>query len=390
LHSIKQNYKIFILFFVQLVIIGIASNIVGPLIPILSDYFQVNLSLLGFTSSLNAFGILIISIFSGFLSERFGKRRLLIIGNIIFVFSFLGLFFSKSYLFFTICYLIFGFSWGIVYINSVSIINDFYKNNKTKIIILLNLGWMFGTLIGPLFVSGALYFNLNWRYLFIMVIIINLILLFVIIFFKIVYFKYDKKSDFLNILKANKNFFKNRVFIYCGIIIFFQFGIGNIFQTWLTTYLIKFNIVLQYSSLILSIYMLFFCLGMIFKSFLANKLNEKKIILLFSIFSFIFLICSLIIQQMFIKIIFILLFGFSISAISTTALSISIKNNIKFPSFTTSIMTSFGYLGVVIFQYSVGYLIGRFSYDYLLIFSVAVLLLLILFSILLNIHKNFV
>lgn len=390
MHSIKQNYKIFILFFVQLVIIGIASNIVGPLIPILSDYFQVNLSLLGFTSSLNAFGILIISIFSGFLSERFGKRRLLIIGNIIFVFSFLGLFFSKSYLFFTICYLIFGFSWGIVYINSVSIINDFYKNNKTKIIILLNLGWMFGTLIGPLFVSGALYFNLNWRYLFIMVIIINLILLFVIIFFKIVYFKYDKKSDFLNILKANKNFFKNRVFIYCGIIIFFQFGIGNIFQTWLTTYLIKFNIVLQYSSLILSIYMLFFCLGMIFKSFLANKLNEKKIILLFSIFSFIFLICSLIIQQMFIKIIFILLFGFSISAISTTALSISIKNNIKFPSFTTSIMTSFGYLGVVIFQYSVGYLIGRFSYDYLLIFSVAVLLLLILFSILLNIHKNFV
>lgn len=356
--------------------------------PVLSEHFEVKLNLLGFTSSLNALGILIVSIFSGILSEKFGKERLFVVGNVIFIFSFLGLFFSNAYILFSIFYLIFGFSWGIVYINSVSIINDFYRNNKTGIIILLNLGWMLGCLVGPLLVSGILHFNLNWKYLFIITIIINIVLLSIIFSSKIINYSNEGESNFSNILKVNKKFFKNKVNIYCGIIVLLQFGIGNIFQTWLTTYLSKFNIMLQNSSLILSIYMLFFCLGMIFKSFLSNKINERKIILLFSISSFVFLSFSLVVQQTLIKIIFIFLFGFSISAISTTALSISIKNNIQFSSLTTSMMNSFGYFGIVIFQYSVTSLMSKFSPDYLLFFSLAALFLLIIFAMFLYVYKN--
>ena len=80
--------KIFPFFFIQFIILGLAASIVGPLIPILTDYFDVSFDAIGSALSLNGFGVLMATLFSGVFSERFGKRKVLTLGSILFIISF--------------------------------------------------------------------------------------------------------------------------------------------------------------------------------------------------------------------------------------------------------------------------------------------------------------
>ena len=139
--------KLFLLFFIQLFLLGLGGSIVGPLIPILSDSFNVNFDIIGSTLSLNAFGLLLASLFSGILSEKFGKRNIFTSGSILFTVSFLSLYFSSNFIYFTLSYIVFGISWGIIIVNSVSIISDIFQLNRSKIIIRLNIGFLTGAFL---------------------------------------------------------------------------------------------------------------------------------------------------------------------------------------------------------------------------------------------------
>jgi len=76
--------KTFPLFFTQFLLLGLGASIFRPLIPVLSESFNVDLDKIGATLSLSAFGFLLSSLFAGILSERIGK---------------------KTYIFSAICYL---------------------------------------------------------------------------------------------------------------------------------------------------------------------------------------------------------------------------------------------------------------------------------------------
>ena len=68
------NKRLFLFFFIQFFILGVGGATILPLIPILAEYYKVSLDIIGSALALYAFGILLSSIFSGILSERFGKK----------------------------------------------------------------------------------------------------------------------------------------------------------------------------------------------------------------------------------------------------------------------------------------------------------------------------
>ena len=122
--------KLFTLLTIQFLLVGIGSSVVGPLIPILSGVFNVGLDIIGTTLSLNAFGLLLASFFSGVLSERFGKVNIAIISSILFSFSFFILFLSENFIVFTLSYLLFGISWGVI--TSVTIFSPVFSRASAR------------------------------------------------------------------------------------------------------------------------------------------------------------------------------------------------------------------------------------------------------------------
>ena len=377
--------KLFLLFFIQLFLLGLGGSVVGPLIPILADSFKVNLDIVGSTLSLNAFGLLLASLFSGILSERFGKRNIFTLGSILFTVSFLSLYFSSNFIYFTLSYIIFGISWGTIVVNSVSIISDIFQLNRSKIIIRLNIGFLTGAFFAPILVSGILFLNISLRYIFLSVALINLFLFILILSFKPEGFD-NKKSEenFISLLSINRKFLSNLIIVLCGIISFLHFGLGFSFGTWFTTYFKSLDVPVTIGSLLLSLNLLIFCIGMFVQSSLVSKFNEKKLIQFFSILAFAFLLTSFFLDQLILKIIFILLFNFSFSGIAAISLSIGIKQSPRYSGSITSIINSFGFTGVIIFQYTAGYLSENFSVGGIFYTSLIALFLLIIFTSILN------
>ncbi len=380
--------KLFSLFFTQLLLVGLGGSVVGPLIPILSNSFKVDFDIVGSTLSLNAFGLLLASLFSGILSEKFGKKNIFTWGSILFTVSFISLFFSGNFIYFTLSYIIFGISWGTIVVNANSIISDTCQlKSRSRVIIRLNIGFLIGAFLAPLLISGILFFDINWRYIFLSVALINIFLLAFILVLKSKSLN-NKRSEenFRGLISTNRRFLSNLIIIFCGIISFLHFGLGFSFGTWFTTYFQSLDVPVTISSLILSLNLMIFSIGMFMQSSLVNKFNEKRLMQFFSTLAFVFLFISFFLNQLALKIIFILLFNFSFSGIAAISLSIALKQNPRYSGSITSIINGFGFTGVIIFQYMAGFLSENFSVVSIFYTSLTALFLLIIFTSTLNPH----
>jgi len=378
--------RLFLFLFSQFFILGLGDCIVSPLIPMLAKNYGVGLEVIGSTLSLNTFGILLTSLFSGILLERFGRKNIFTIGSLLFIATFLSLYFSKYFIFFALSYFVFGLSRGIITINSTTIVVDNSISNKSKRVLRLHLGFMSGAFIAPILVSIILRLNSDWKYLFLLVAFINTILLVSILSIKPEGFSTNNKENLRSIFFANRMLLSNKIIILCGIINFFDYGFSAIFIAWFTTYWKNLNITLETGSLILSLYLLMNMFGMLTKSSLVTKLGERKVIQLFPILSLALLGISFFIDLLIIKIILILLFGFSFPGIGGISLAMSVKQNTHYSGSITSIQYSFSYSGIIIFHYIAGYLMGNFSLNSIIYIGLAAVFLLIIFTNILNFY----
>jgi len=361
------------------------GSLVGPLIPIISESFKVHLDIVGSTLSLNAFGLLVASLFSGILAERFGKKKIFSLGSILFTLTFLGLYFSGNYILFTLSYLAFGLSWGTIAVNSNSIVSDSFTQNRSMILVRLNIGFLLGAAFAPLIVSGVLFFDISWKYIFLFLALLNAVLFILILSLKHGSFSIKKSNEnFISLLSNNRKFIANIIIIFCGIISFFHFGLGFSFGAWFTNYFESINIPVRISSLILSMNLFAFCAGMLLQSSLLKKYSEKKLMQFFAIIAFIFLLSAFLSDNIILKIIFILLFNFTFSGIGTIALTLAIKESPRYSGSINSIINSFGFAGTIIFQYIAGYLAENFAADGIFYTSLIALFIMAIFTIILK------
>lgn len=381
--------KLFTLLFIQLFLLGTGSAVVGPLIPILSGSFKVSLAIVGSTLSLNAFGLLIASMFSGILSEKLGKKNTIILGSILFTLSFMSLYFSTNFIYFTVSYLLFGLSWGTITLNSNALISDAFEMNIGKAIIRLNIGFLLGAAFAPLIISGILFLDINYRYIFLSLGLANAILFILILLFKHESLNIRKsKEDFLSFFPVYRKFLSNTIIVFCAIISFLHFGLGFSFGAWFTTYFETINVPVTISSLILSATIFAFCLGMLAQSYLVDKFNEEKLMQSFAIIAFGFLTAAFILDNLIFKVIFLILFNFSFSGIAAMSLSAAIKQNPRYSGPITGIVNSFGFMGTIIFQYTAGYLSENYSAVGIFYTSLGALALMIIFTGILNFRSR--
>jgi MFS family permease len=198
------------------------------------------------------------------------------------------------------------------------------------------------------------------------------------------------EDDLRRLLSTNRKLLSNLTIILCGIINFLHLGAGFTFGSWLTTYFKNLNIPVIVGSLILCLYSLSFAVGMFIKSFLFSRFSEKKIMQISMILAFVTLTIFFFADTLILKTILIVLFALSFSGIAAAAMSLGIHQNPRNSGSIISIINSFGFLGVVIFQYTAGYLAENFSVNSVIYICIGALFISIIPVSVLNYSHRFI
>lgn len=370
-------------------LIGLSASLLGPLLPIVSRDLSISFSKMGIILSLNSFGALIFVLAAGSALEIFPNRikKINELCCILIAVSFGGIYFARNFYTFSLFYFIFGLAVGGLLVVTTIILHDLYKMKISSILLSINLFSLTGFTIGPIMVSMFLNFNLNWRYLFILVAFLQ-----VPIFIYLTFLKFEPKPNVNKkvglLFHVNKKILLNKKVIAGFIISLLHGGISVVTFNWLTTFLMEIDIPVKTGS----IFVVFFSISMIIASLLKIVLlkfmKENSIILFNSIASVIFIVLFFQTDSMVPGVIFLMLFGISITGIFTLAISLSVKAMPAYKSSIAGIINAFAYVGAMVFQYTAGKLSDSYGSGSIAYLTLTGLVLLVIVSVLLQLTGN--
>ena len=160
----KSNVKLLpFLLLLSLIVCGIEVDISVPGFPDMARYFSTTEDKIQLTLSLNFLGFCLSSLFWGPLSESFGRRNMLIIGNILFALGGLGCALGHS-IEWIIAYRFFqGFGVSATYIIASAMIADTYQGKKAaRFNGILNCVVTASMAVAPI-IGGFINKYLGWR-----------------------------------------------------------------------------------------------------------------------------------------------------------------------------------------------------------------------------------
>ena len=387
INRIKQN-QILVFAFSQLLVLSVSRQIIGPLIPLISEELKVGLDFIGSAISLSIFALFLVSLSVGNLIELIGLKKVLYIGLGVSIAGSIMLYFSHSFPIFIVAYFLLQLGAGVLIIGNLSIIGSLYSTRRTSSLIKVSMGSTAGFVIAPIIVSLMLFIKTDWRNFY----IFSLILLFalVVVLWKLKVPRMVRVgSNLKTLFVANRRIISNTSFIMCGIIIFFYVSVMNTFFMWFTSYFQNIDIKINISSLFLAIYGAAIFIGMILRSKLIKHFREKSILLFSFIASFFLLIGILFIQDLIFKNILIFLFGIAIAGNFSLTFSIGSELFPEYANSASGLMVAFGNLGIMVFQYLSGYFSEYYSKNSVLYINIAILLVLIILTSVLNYYKKF-
>lgn len=162
--------------------IGIFGNLLGILTPRIQAYFSLDYPQMSFLMSLITVGSLVGAVLGGDIAKRFNQRRLLLLYTILMFLLVLILVKTKSYWIFTLAYVGMGMLDAAVFTIAHSLLARMSQNeeHRTRMLSLADVGFSFGALLAPMWVSILLSWKAEWQqpYLFFLSLIFILLLAF--------------------------------------------------------------------------------------------------------------------------------------------------------------------------------------------------------------------
>jgi MFS family permease len=378
--------KILIYSFAQRAVIGIAGGLVGPLIPIIAKDLYIGLDRIGAAISLSVIAVFITAIVLNNFIDILGFKNVLIAGLVFLSSGALGIFFSKTFIFFIVFYFIYQMGMGILSITIFSIIGNMHFEEKSVRIMQISIYYTLGTIIAPLLVSLFIGIKLNWQIIFLTLVIIQVMLGFFLISIKIPKIIKTQKN-IKNLFRFDKKIIFNPFFIIIGLMIFFYTAVMDTFFTWFTSYFTALNIEVSKSSLFLALYALSLFIGMIIKNQLIKKVEEKKLLLWGILLSFIFMLLIFFIRGLIIKNIMLFFYGLCITGNFSFMMIILFSLGSKYTSSIAAYGHAAIYLGSIVFQYLSGFMSERFSKNSVFYIDMSLLFIIFILAIVINNKK---
>ena len=348
--------------FTELLLISVARYVFGPLLPEISNDLNIGLDVLGAAISLNIFIMLITTLFAGNFIELFGIRRILIAGLLLSVISLFGFFFLRNLSTLLLFCSFQGIGGGLVMVSLIALVNSSYRGNRTIGFFNIFLGTGVGLIIAPLLVSFVTSFNINWRYLFIFIAVVQAAAAFFFLFMDLPA-KIANSQGIREIIAANKKIFRSRLVLFYFVFTMFMSAVFEVFYTWFTSYFTVLDISVNISSIILSTFSLGIVIGVIIRRSQIKRISEERMLLYNVIFALVFTLLIIFVQSILFKGILTFLIGFSLAASFILILSASTKALPEQGNIIASYLLVFESIGIIIFQTLSGILSEHVSRD---------------------------
>ena len=371
----KTKRQTLITFYFIFVLFGLSIITIDPLIPVIAEEIDVGFDRIGIALFIGSIAALIANFVAGRLSDRVDIKKLVLLGLL---FLFLGFTLFGTYLNFIIFIIVSIFlrvGFGTIDTSIHSFSSKLFKKDISRIFLKLDIAWYSGAVMGPLVISGTLYFEFLPRYLFLILAFIYMVS--ITIFYKICPKRKigdndsSQNRDIPGSHKSSLKILKDPAVIMSSLILFFFIGSLMGLSTWMTTYFLSLGIKVAYSSAVLSLYWLFSIIGIIITTGVVAKYKEINILFysclagiiclaVFSFTAFVYLkIAALALQAIFFAAIFPLT-----NAISANRDS---KNSGTILGFTIA----FTFAGSIVFQPLYGYVAEYFGKEYIAYITLA-------------------
>jgi MFS family permease len=378
--------KVLIYSLAQRMVLGISTGLVGPLIPIIAKDLNVGLDKIGAAISFSILAILITAIVLNNFIDNLGFKKVLIAGLVFLSSGALGIFLSKTFIFFIVFYFIYQLGIGILSITIFSIIGSMHFEEKSVRIMQMSIYYTIGGIIAPLLVSLFIGVKLNWQLIFLSLVIIQIMLGIFLISIKIPKIIKPQKN-IKNLFSIDKKIIFNSFFIIIGFMIFLYVAVMDTFFTWFTSYFEALNIEVFKSSLFLALYAVSLFIGLIIKNKLIRKIEEKKLLLWGILLSFVFMILIFFIRNLIIKNIMLFFYGICITGNFSFMVILSLNLGSKYASSIAAYTHAAAYLGSIIFQYVSGFMSEHFSKNSVFYIDISLLFIIFILAIVINNKK---
>ena len=378
--------KVLIYSLAQRVVMGISTGLVGPLIPIIAKDLNIGLDRIGATISFSILAILLTAIVLNNFIDNLGFKKVLIAGLVFLSSGALGIFLSKTFIFFIVFYFIYQLGIGILSITIFSIIGSMHFEEKSRRIIQTSIYYTIGSIIAPLLVSFFVGVKLNWQLIFLSLVIIQTILGIFLISIRIPKIIKPQKN-IKNLFSIDKKIIFNSFFIIIGFMIFLYSAVMDTFFTWFTSYFEALNIQVFKSSLFLALYSMALFIGLIIKNQLIRKIEEKKLLMWGILLSFVFMLLIFFIRNLIIKNIMLFIYGICITGNFSFMVILSLNLGSKYASSIAAYTHAAAYLGSIIFQYISGFMSEHFSKNSVFYIDISLLFIIFILAIVINNKK---
>jgi len=282
----KNAYTIAVIY-ILMMLIGIIENAKGPLILNIKNFYNVDYTMMGLFLSIGSLGFILSTFIGGFLSDKIGRKKILIIGLFLILSGTIGIFISYKFLVFIIFVFIMNMGMGLVEMGINAVASIVFIINQALMMNLLHFFYGVGAIISPNMTVKLLHFNFSWQQVYLFIAFITTIL--IITTFGINIKGEEKKIikqkvDYVNILK-NKRMWIFAIML--GFYVASELGIGNWAVTFFRT---QYELDNTISSFLLAVFFATFTFGRLVGGFIMEKIGYLKGLFIFSLFSFIFIL----------------------------------------------------------------------------------------------------
>ncbi|TKD71314.1 MFS transporter [Pseudalkalibacillus hwajinpoensis] len=288
----KSIHALIILLFTQFVSGGV-TNTKGIVLDEVEADLGLDMSEFGLVVLIFQIGFTLASLIFGYFTDKKGLRIMVIIATLIMGAGFLGTGLASNVMLFLGFYMLIGFGLGALGVASNAIVPAAYPNKQNQMFNLAMGIYGLGMIVFPQLLNYLFEFA-SWRYFYAGIAALNVLVIFYV---TSVAFP-DGKADKID-LKAFIPMLKDAQMVFLMFFLIFEVSAEVSFTNFFPPYLkslelggISNEAKSDMVATILSLFSVFFMVGRLGAAYLANKLNERLIMITFSLGSVIIVAIS--------------------------------------------------------------------------------------------------
>jgi len=277
--------------FLMFMMFAMTTDAVGVIIPEVMKQFQLSMTAAGLMHYAPMVAIALAGIFLGFLADKFGRKKTIIIGLALFsVNSYLFLT-GNTFAFFLGLLIISGIAIGIFKTAALALIGDISKSTTEHTSTMNAVEGFFGVgaIIGPFIVTYLLKTGVDWKWLY--VVAGSLCIVLIVIALMVEYPKTKKTTEDPINLKATLSMMKDPYALGFSLAAFLYVSVECAIYVWMPTLIAGYNgSAVFIATYALSIFFILRAGGRFLGAWLMARFNWALVL---SIFSFLIFLCFL-------------------------------------------------------------------------------------------------